>query len=58
MMGTVFPLLMARWTTHNRARIPQLFGTSPEQFVNDIVALSEYAHQRADEARQLMGRLM
>ena len=58
MMGTVYPLLMARWTTHNRDRIPQLFGITLEQFVSDSVALCEYAHERADEARLLMKRLL
>jgi hypothetical protein len=58
MMGTVIPPAIVGWTTHNRAAIQQLFGKTPDQFVVDLAMLCAYAHDRADEARQLMARLM
>ena len=40
----------------NRAIFQRIFSCKPEEAVSDTVTLCEFALERADDARQLLGR--
>jgi hypothetical protein len=57
--GTTVPNLIELWTSDRRiADVPKVFNREPEQLAAGCAALCEYALERADEARQLMKRLL
>jgi hypothetical protein len=57
--GATLPTLIAVWTSdQNIADIPKVYHREPEHLAIEWTALCEYALDRADEARQLMTRLL
>lgn len=56
--GLSTPSLTAVWTNRLQEQISSVFGCTPEQLAARWKGLCEYALDRADEARQLMTRLL